>query len=94
MGGIKTISISFIKKLCVFLAWIIIIQVFLAQNSKIGIFMKLSINSEIKAEFIRLRKQFPTAPINLLIGISLENIADNYIRNKRYSSEYKNIKKF
>ncbi len=47
----------------------------------------------VTKEINRLDKVDPDAPLNVLIAVALENIADNYIRGDRELDSYKNLRR-
>jgi len=55
---------------------------------------EIIIQEKFDEEFQRLRKCDPEAPINVVIGVALENIADGYLRGNRKIKTYKNLKRF
>jgi hypothetical protein len=56
--------------------------------------MEITMQEKFDEEFKRLRKCDPEAPINIVIGVALENIADRYLRGNKKSEFYKNLIQF
>ena len=52
---------------------------------------EIKIARDFDREFERLINLAPECPINIVISVALENVADNYLRHRKETKEYKKL---
>jgi len=59
--------------------------------------LEATLAKKVREEMDRLRRSggvTEDTPLNLIIGVALENVADNHMRDLRHSNAYLNLHRF